>query len=224
MVERSRGRVRGRRSYGDSIPRRHFARHPAGLHTPDSLPCGFQRTVQRRGSAACPGSSTAISVSVSISQQPIKRHRSLAPRLSKLILELNYEWLALRGGALGAQAGATGPTRHKAFWPQVLQRRVSMPVRLWSRPRQSVFGGFRRAGGPGTTPIAALQAAPLGLAWHPGRCPGLKNHDPLGRHDIDACAIHQHPRRLGTTLTPRLVNAQDEVQPDRNAGPKVRDP
>jgi len=54
-------------------------------------------------------------VSVSISQRPGKRHRSPAQRLSKQILELHYEWQAHRGGALGARAGATGPTRRRAF-------------------------------------------------------------------------------------------------------------
>jgi hypothetical protein len=54
-------------------------------------------------------------VSVSIAQQLVKRHRSPAPRLSKQILELHYEGQAHRGGALGARAGATGPTRRRAF-------------------------------------------------------------------------------------------------------------
>src|SRR6185312_12268916 len=43
QVERSRGRVRGG-PYGDSILRRRFARHPAGLHTsPDSRRVAFRR-------------------------------------------------------------------------------------------------------------------------------------------------------------------------------------
>jgi hypothetical protein len=38
--------------------------------------------------------------------------------------------------------------------------------------------------------IAALQAASPGPAWYPGRCPRLKDHDPLGRPDSEAEA-HQ---------------------------------
>gem|GEM_PF-6921560 len=54
-------------------------------------------------------------VSVSIPRQPVKKHYSPAPRLSKETLELSYERLADRGGALGARAGATGLTGRRDF-------------------------------------------------------------------------------------------------------------
>ena len=73
---------------------------------------------------------------------------------------------------------------------------ASLALGLVERPLETSFVQMVTISGPGrfATPTATLQAAPLGLAWHPGRCPGLRNHGPLGRPDT-AWAIHQHPRR-----------------------------
>ena len=55
--------------------------------------------------------------------------------------------------------------------------------------------------------IAALQAASPGPAWNPGRCPGLRDHDPLGRPDSDAARFANSPT-MGVTLS-CLGNARD---------------
>ena len=70
---------------------------------------------------------------------------------------------------------------------------------------------------------------------HPGRCPGLKNHDPLGRPDFDGCAVHQHPRRrerllscfasgreAGTTRPEGPDHGSEALSPVQRAGSRTR--
>jgi len=102
-------------------------------------------------SSSQPGLLKRDFASTIIPQHRKNRHDSWALRLSTWICPSVYKQIDHRGGALGARAVANSPTKRTAFSPQTSQRVGSMPVRFWSRSRQSVFGGFGRDGGPGST-------------------------------------------------------------------------